>query len=87
MKPPSPKDRLEAALAMLPPDTLLELATELRDGGMSQADLLALFDSARERHHDDADETKYDAILDTMDFIAGWCNPWQKLYPDPEPEG
>lgn len=84
MKPLSPMDRLEAALAMASLDELLKLAEALRDGGMSQADLLALFDTARERHECDADETKYDAILDTMDFISGWCNPWQRLYPDPE---
>jgi hypothetical protein len=51
---------------------------------MPQAELLALFDAARERHGGDADETSYDAILDTMDLITGWCAPSQRLYPDPE---
>jgi hypothetical protein len=85
MEPPSPMDRVESALASEPPqDALLELAEELRDGGMPQAELLALFDAARERHAGDADETSYDAILDTMDLISGWCAPSRRLYPDPE---
>ena len=58
-------DRVESALAWTPPlDAVLELAGELRDGGMPQAELLAPFDAARERHGGDADETSYDAILD-----------------------
>jgi len=85
MDPPLPMDRVESALAWTPPlDALLELAGELRDGGMPQAELLALFDAARERHGGDADEMSYDAILDTMDLITGWCAPSQRLYPDPE---
>jgi len=31
-----------------------------------------------------ADETWYGAVLDTMDFIAGWCGPSRALYPGPE---
>src|SRR6187455_944154 len=77
-------DRVEAALAATPPQgALLELARELRDGAMPQAELLALFDAARERHARDADETNYEAIMDTMDLIAGWCAPSQGLYPIP----
>jgi hypothetical protein len=77
-------DRVEAALAAVPPkDGLPEVARELRDGGMSQAELVSLFDAARERHARDDDETGYNAILDTMDFIVGWCAPSQRLYPDP----
>ena len=85
MEPASPMDRVEAALAAVPPKgSLPELALELRDGGMSQAELLSLLDAARERHACDDDETGYDAILDTMDLIVGWCAPSQRLYPDPE---
>jgi hypothetical protein len=78
-------DRVVAALAAVPPKgSLPALARELRDGGMSQAELLSLFDAARERHARDNDESAYDAILDTMDLISGWCLPSQRLYPDPE---
>jgi hypothetical protein len=33
-------------------------------------------------HENDEDETKYDAILDTMDVIVGWCSPQYRLYPN-----
>ena len=85
MDPHWATDRVETALAPTPPrDALLRLARELRDGAMPQAELLALFDAARERHAQGADETKYEAILDIMDLIAGWCAPSLRLYPDPE---
>jgi hypothetical protein len=85
MEPTSPTDRVDTALAAASPkDTLPELARELRDGGMSQAELLSFFDAARERHARDGDETGYAAILDTMDLIAGWCAPSQGLYSGPE---
>jgi hypothetical protein len=77
-------DRVEAALAAAPEGSLPELARGLRDGGMPRAELLSLFDAARERHAHDDDGTGYDAILNTMDLIAGWCAPSQRLYPDPE---
>ena len=51
---------------------------------MPQAELLALFDAARERHARDADETNCEAILDAMDLIAGWCVLSPRLYSDPE---
>jgi hypothetical protein len=85
MEPSSLRDRVEAALAASPPHgALLRLAQELREGAMPQAELLALFDAARERHANDADETNYEAILDTMDLITGWCAPSRSLYPDSE---
>ncbi len=39
-----------------------------------------LFDEFRATHEHDTDETLYDAILDTMDFISGWCSPGSRLY-------
>lgn len=77
-------DRLERALAAAkPPDALWELARELQEAGTSREKLLALFDAARERHENDADETCYDAILDTIDCIVGWCASSQRIYPEP----
>jgi hypothetical protein len=38
------------------------------------------FDTLRAKHEADADETVYDAILDTMDLITGWCAPEMKLF-------
>jgi hypothetical protein len=65
--------RFEHALAEPKPSrSLYALAEELKQEGMSQLDLYKLFDRFREIHHHDTDETKYDAILDTMDYIYGW---------------
>jgi hypothetical protein len=88
MRPASPVDRLASALASATPaDTALDLARHLRDEGMAQSDLLALYDQFRERHASDADETCYDAVLDAMDCIVGWCSPSQTLYPDSNATG
>ncbi len=82
MRLSSPRERVQQALeAPEPAEGLLELARELRDVGMAQSELFALYDSFRERHAPDADETIYNAILDTMDFIAGWCRLSQNIYP------
>jgi hypothetical protein len=77
----SPNDRMEQALAAPNPDTkLFDLARALRDEGMAQESLYALFDAFRERHAHDTDETLYEALLDTLDCILGWCAPRRKLY-------
>jgi hypothetical protein len=34
----------------------------------------------RAQHQDDANETRYDAILDTMDIISGHCSPHARLF-------
>lgn len=57
------------------------LAIDLRDAGMPQSELLALFDAARQRHSTDADEARYNAVLDVMDLIVGHCIPSSQLYP------
>lgn len=58
----------------------LALAQALRDEGMSQLELYRLFDEFRANHESDADEILYDAVLDTMDCISGWCSPSSRLY-------
>ncbi|MEO8351078.1 MAG: hypothetical protein ABI680_05065 [Chthoniobacteraceae bacterium] len=81
MHPPSPSDRVEQALSAPEPfSTLLSVAKQLRDEGMAQHDLTALLDGFREQHDSDADETRYDAIIDTLDFVVGWCPPSKTLY-------
>jgi hypothetical protein len=72
----------QALEATEPAEALLGLARELREVGMAQSELLALYDSFRERHAPDADETIYNAILDTMDFIVGWRRLSQSIYPE-----
>lgn len=81
MPPPSPSDRIASALDdMMPAQAVLSVARQLRDQGVPQAELLAYFDSFRARHALDVDETRYNAILDTTDFIVGWCSPSRRLY-------
>jgi hypothetical protein len=76
-------ERLEEALQHTPPfDAAYAVAITLRDAGVPQAELLQLFDEARERHANDDDETRYDAILEVMDFIGGGCQPSKAIYPN-----
>jgi hypothetical protein len=76
--------RLEAALESADPfGTAFNLAVELRDGAMPQSELLAVFDASRARHNNDTDERRYDAVLDVMDLIVGWCSPGRALYLQP----
>jgi hypothetical protein len=77
----SPKVRMEGALQASSPYTaLVSFATTLKAEGMSQRELYQLFDEYRAKHKSDTDETKYDAILDTMDIIVGWCVPSRRLF-------
>lgn len=47
---------------------------------MTQLVMYRLFDAFRATHERDADETIYNAVLDTMDFICGWCDASRRLY-------
>lgn len=79
---PDPASRLEQALnAAVPFPAAFVLAEKLRDEGMSQRDLHSLYERSRALHAEDADQTRLDAILDTMDFITGWCFPGRGLFP------
>lgn len=83
MQPMSANDLLAQALTSASPAAAaLDIAIQLRDEGMTQTELLALYNRFRERHASDIDETCYNAILDTMDIISGWCSPSQSLYPE-----
>ncbi len=66
-------------------ETLYELAEALKNEGISQKELYSLFDSFREKHATDTDGKEYNAILDTMDFIVGYCNQDMALFKDGEP--
>jgi len=77
----SPNDRIEEALSAPEPfQFLLSVAKQLRDEGMHQHELSELFDTFRARQENEADETRINAILDTLDFIVGWCSPGNALY-------
>ena len=47
---------------------------------MSQLEMYQLFDGFRAIHEGDADGNLYNAILDTMDTISGWCDSSSRLY-------
>lgn len=74
---------LQALAASSPADALLALARSLKSEGMSQRELYDLFNSHQTIHSEDADETLYDAILDTMDHIVGYCAPSARLFDEP----
>ncbi len=75
------KERMEAALqASSPATALAELAQTLKSEGMSQRAMYQLFDEYRARHESDADPASYDAVLDTMDIISGWCSGSARLF-------
>ena len=73
--------RMERALREASPaEALAALARALKAEGLPQAEMYQLFDEYRARHEHDADETKYDAILDTMDLICGYCSSDARLF-------
>lgn len=63
----------EALNAESPSTALNALARQFKAEGMTQEAMYHLFDQYRAKHQNDNDETKHDAVLDTMDFIVGYC--------------
>ncbi len=70
----------DALMESSPFNSLLIFAKALKSEGMSQQDMHRLFDEYRERHEHDQDKTHYDAILDVMDFITGFCGSHSRLF-------
>lgn len=73
---PSPgrHERFRRALASTDVGAALyALACDLRDVGETEQEVCGLFDLFRSIHDADEDETLYNAILDIMDCITGWC--------------
>ena len=81
MNTSSPTERLEAALREpQPAHAVTALAEALKNEGMTQLEMYRLYDQYRAKHQSDTDETIYDAILDAMDHIVGWCSPGSRLF-------
>ena len=59
---------------------LYETAVSMKNGGVSKENTYAQFEALRAKHSQDKDETIYNAILDVMDCIVGWCSPHLKIY-------
>jgi len=75
-------ERLDLAVySTCPFVDLLACATALQQEGMSQDELKAQFEILRIRFQFDTDELRYNAVLDVLDFIVGWCPPGKSLYP------
>ncbi|MEM1028369.1 MAG: hypothetical protein AAGJ38_09830 [Planctomycetota bacterium] len=76
-------EKVRAALESDNPfQSLMNLAVHLRDRGMSQCDLVDLIDRFRALHQEDTDGETYNATLDVLDFVKGWCSPENALYPN-----
>lgn len=79
------KQKIKAALdAPQPGDHLFHLATAFKEKGLTQAQIYSLFTDFLARHEEDEDETKYDALIDVLDFISGYCHPSKALFKDDE---
>ncbi len=61
-------------------DALYKTAVSMKDAGVSKENTLAQFTSLSQKHAQAEDETIYNAILNVMDCIVGWCSPHLKIY-------
>ncbi|MEM6692242.1 MAG: hypothetical protein AAF664_22625 [Planctomycetota bacterium] len=68
-----------------PTGQLRELALQLKRDGVSQHTIHDLFDAFRARLSD-GEQPGYDAILDTMDQIVGWCSSDHAIFDGPIPD-
>ena len=68
--------RMERAISE---GSLSALARSLKAEGMSQREMYDLF-SRFAKAYQDSDETKYDRLVDTMDYIVGYCTPSRRLF-------
>jgi hypothetical protein len=74
-------EQIDAALQTESPSmALIALAREFKADGMSHQIMIQLFDAHRSKHESDSDETVYNAILDAMDFIVGYCRKSDGLF-------
>jgi hypothetical protein len=82
------RSRIELALEHgSPQESLGALSAAFKAEGLSQLQIYRLFDEQRARHQNDSDETKYNAILEVLDRIAGWCAPQARLFDSQLPGG
>lgn|GEM_PF-2609030 len=61
-----------------PADAVYRLAVAMRDEGVSQADLYAVF--SRVCRQLDSGDPRFDAMADTLDYIIGFCSTPMKLF-------
>ena len=61
-------------------ETLYDLAYSFKKTGMPKKDMYALFDSIRKKYEDDTNEVRLNIVLDTMDYISGWCDADKRIF-------
>ena len=79
----APQDRLRKALSSSAPSTsVYDLAVKLRDEGMPEEEVKGLYEMELVRQRNSSDESNWDALTDTLDFIVGWCSSSRSLFPN-----
>jgi len=71
----------EALQQSSPMEKLEKIVKDLLGKGYSKQSILAIFESFREKT---TDEDYEDIVLDTMDFITGWCSPHKRIDDTPQ---
>ena len=66
----------EALQQSRPMEKLEKIAKDLLGKGCSKENILAEFESFRETTTDEDNE---EVVLDTMDFLTGWCSPHKRI--------
>jgi hypothetical protein len=73
-------ERARELLARSDEDALVplwELAREAARSGATQEELVAVFEGLR----DGASDEQEDRLLETLDFVVGWCHPRWRVFP------
>ena len=70
----------EALESSEPFEALRSLAQSWAVQGMPQAEMYAAFEQQLQRQSHAEGERRYDALVNTMDLIVGWCAPGTALY-------
>jgi hypothetical protein len=58
---------------------LRALAIEHLETGLSRDEMLKALRALREQYRVDGNERAEDLVLDTMDFVTGWCSPHVRI--------
>jgi hypothetical protein len=58
---------------------LRELSIEHLEKGLGRAEMLEVLRELREQYRADGNGHAEDIVLDTMDFVTGWCSPHMRI--------
>jgi hypothetical protein len=65
-----------------PAHNLRLLVKELFSQGKPSAEVLALFEEARQALQEAGRQSDEEGVMDVMDCLVGWCSPHMKLEPE-----